>query len=1062
VATALRLITAVGLLLSLSSNSWGNDSLAISKAVAGLRLKFLENKGQMRDMKEQPVPNVLFKAEAPGVDLYVTTSGLTWLFFEPVETDEQTEKEDDETRPLRYERVDMELVGAAIDFSRILKSESQEGHFSYFYPHCPEGIFGVKSFARIEISEIYPGIDWILYNSNEDGFKYDFVVRPEGDATDILLRYFSSDKPQLNKGKLQVPGRIRTLVDGAPVAYLQNTGVQIRAEFVFRSEAKHDEACVTEVGINLGQVSPKETVVIDPLLTWGTFYGGNNYDGVLALDTDGAGNLFAVGYTGSSNFPTFNAGTFYQAAGNQGSQFIIKLTNAGVLAWATCIGTISTSGGLVSLALDPNGNVFVCGSTWSGGMPVHNAGTYFQSPGLNTGSDAFIAKFNGMGALLWATHYGGNGTEYASACEVDFSGNLFVTGVTSSTNFPTQNAGTFYQATIGTATTQGQSAFMLKFDNSGTRLWATYFGYMLNPNTIAVDLAGSAVIAGEALSTGSMTIVSPGSSAWTQSTCINSDIFLAKFLNNGTLVWSSYYGGSAYEGVLGLKTDNNNNIFVTGTTASADFPVLNSGTFFQLNNLSPSAPYDAYILKFTSASVRTWASFLGGSGYEQRSSSHNLCIDYCGNIYVSIETLSTGLPMSQGCPGSYTSASADGTYLCRFTNNGTLNWATYIGGNGYEFRCPITVDANANLYLSGEWIDPSNTMTPAITPTTYPLIPAGIAWFDNTHNGGHDTYFVRFSNIDANQFTYPIVCMPSATLIQPVLAPSFVAGGNFSSSIGLNLNPVTGVISSNGSLPGIYTVTYVPSSSATCDCDTLATSVATVQLSQLSATSSATTICAGSTVQLAANAISSSPIGYYWYPSGPTGSAPIVAPSVSIIYTLLIVNSESCVAVAHRSITVVPLPVVGISGETIKCAGDAFTLAASGAYSYYWTNGCVTPNCTVTINSALTLTVFGYDVNGCVNTATVQLNVSPCASFHELEPANTLFRVFPNPSSDEVIIEGANKPVLLRIISESGRELLTRELLRGENAVLKGLPRGLYLVVGRSEDGVESVKLVIE
>jgi hypothetical protein len=932
--------------LLLVAEAYAGDKIPVSKERASQwkqkqHVQFTENKGQMTDMDGKPVPFVLFKTEATGMDMYITQKGLTYVFLktekEYEETadrlgssgaigNEKTEKEDN--MKTEWNRIDMTLKGASIKKENIITEGMSESFSHYFLAHCPDGITRVRSYQKITIREIYPGIDWVFYNSTEKGFKYDFIIHPGADPKQIQLIYSSLMPLQLDKqGNINIKTEIGTLTENAPVSYLN--GKEIETEFIKTLNQKNDKGGYdTYIQFNVGSYTPSSSerageglLIIDPALLWATFYGGNSYDGPMSIITDASGNVFVTGYTSSTNFPTQNGGAFFQGANIGSVIFILKFNNTGNLLWATYYG----AGGVTanSIATDASGNVFITGQTFSTNFPTQNAGTFFQ--GTNGGSgDAFILKFDNSGNRLWATYYGGSGNDAGKSITTDALGNVCVTGQTQSTDLPTQNTGTFFQGANGGSF----DAFILKFDNTGNRLWATYYGGALDDygNSIATDAFSNVLVTGQTFSTDFPT---QNAGTFFQGTNAGGpDAFILKFGNAGNCLWATYYGGSGWDWGYSIATDASGNLFVAGQTQSTNLPTQNAGTFYQGAN---AGSYDAFILKFSNMVNLLWGTYYGGSGLETIADSyHNLAIDGCGNVYMGFVTNSTNITVQASCDAGYFDNTFNGQYdqfIILFSNNGVLLWATYLGGNGNDFRSPLAVDTNDNLFVSGEWTGS------AVNNATYPLTdPGGGAYYDGTFNGGTDDGFIV-------KFKKKSLVLTLATGV--VNADCNACNGSSTLTPGGGCAPYTYLWSDTqttqtavGFCTGTYTVTVNDNF-----CNTQTTIVTVTGSSGLTTsiqTNNGCTTLGSATVTTSGG---TGMLSYSWNPGGQTTAS--ATGLVAGIYTVTVTDANGCSATNSVNIQ------ASLSAQFIKGTANCTScgckewimITASGGtspYSYLW------------------------------------------------------------------------------------------------------------------------------
>jgi hypothetical protein len=554
---------------------------------------FAGNRGQLSE-------EVLLYSKNSNFNIYITKEGLSFVIYANEKTENQKEPK------ILYSRIDCDLIGGNIKKENItFENEIPNYYENYYTQYAPDGILFVRLYKKVRIKEVYPGIDWILRYDEEGNFHHEFEARPNSNIDQIKIKVRNAEIELIDEGRSALlKTSIGIIKDGNLIAYEGKK--EISAKYTIKDNL---------LSFEIKNYEGREKLLIDPhALVWGTYYGGSNWnnDAAYSISTDANGNVFVVGGTYSTDFPTYDPGGgayFDGTCGTDGNcnydgsnyywdAFILKFTNSGVRLWATYYGG-SGSDYASSISTDANGNVFVVGYTSSTDFPTYDAGggAYYQ--GTNAGwYDAFILKFTNNGIRLWATYYGGSSYDYAYSISTDANGNAFVFGETGSTNFPTYNpgGGAYYQGTNAGL----DDAFILKFNNSGVRLWATYYGgndydYA---SSISTDANGNVFVVGYTYSTNFPTL-NPGGGAYYQGTKAGLlDAFILKFNNSGVRLWATYYGGNNGNGATSISTDADGNVFVVGGTYSTNFPTYDpgGGAYYQPNNAGYS---DAFILKFS-------------------------------------------------------------------------------------------------------------------------------------------------------------------------------------------------------------------------------------------------------------------------------------------------------------------------------------------------------------------------------------------------------------------------------------------------------------------------------
>jgi hypothetical protein len=306
--------------------------------------RFTQNQGQYVTTNQSACPDVLFKAQGAGSDIYLTRQGISYVLVSMDRTEEafhdmageMAEKLRMQSATMRLERLDMHFVGANPN-ATIAHGAALPSYDNFYYAHCPDGITNVPSFDDITYKDIYPHIDWHV--TGRDGqLKTEFIVHPGGDPQDIQMRIGGAQSQQLlADGSLEITGLTGHVNDAAPVA-LQGTA-QIAVQYV------QDGA---NVHFQVAGYDAQQDLVIDPYTrVYSTFFGSSGNEWYLGhvTATDQTGNMYLAGHTSGTNFPA-TAGMYQTANAGANDGFVAKFTNAGARTWCTYYGGSSSEGGI--------------------------------------------------------------------------------------------------------------------------------------------------------------------------------------------------------------------------------------------------------------------------------------------------------------------------------------------------------------------------------------------------------------------------------------------------------------------------------------------------------------------------------------------------------------------------------------------------------------------------------------------------------------------------------------------------------------------------------------------
>ncbi|MGA2076228.1 MAG: SBBP repeat-containing protein [Terriglobia bacterium] len=506
------------------------------------------------------------------------------------------------------------------------------GKSNYFIGNDPDKWrTNVPTYAKVKYEGVYPGVDLVFYG-NQRQLEHDFVVAPGGDASRIALRLGGSKKVSLD-----AEGNLAIAVEGGevrlqrPLVYQEDSGGrrEVPGGYILRG--------AREVAFKVGAYDPTEPLVIDPVLEYSTYLGGSRSDFGVSIAVDSSGNAYVAGYTESSNFPT-TAGAFQTSlTASAGNGFVTKLNSSGsALVYSTYLGG-NNGDGAFGIAVDLSGNAYVTGYTGSSDFPTTPGA--FQTTLASSSTNGFVTKLNPTGsALVYSTYLGGNADDFAIGIVVDSSGDVYVTGVAYSGNFPT-TAGAFQ--TSFAATAGNSNAFVTKLNRTGSALvYSTYLGGTGSDHGdgMAVDSLGNAYVSGFAQSANF-----PTTAGAFQTALAGSQNAFVTELNPGgsALLYSTYLGGSSSDYAVCLAVDSSGNAYVSGFARSANFPTT-AGAF----QTALAGSQNAFVTELNpGGSALVYSTYFGGSDEDQ---GYGIAVDSLGNAYVTGYTASSNFPATEG------------------------------------------------------------------------------------------------------------------------------------------------------------------------------------------------------------------------------------------------------------------------------------------------------------------------------------------------------------------------------------------------------------------------------
>ncbi len=656
--------------------------------------KIAENYGKIplhfEPNQGQTVESVKFYARGKGYGIFLQDKSAT-LFLQ--ETKDQKPNSKSRTAILQ-----MNLVGA--NSAESAGQEELPGKTNYFIGNdASKWQSDVSNYGKVKFEKVYDGVD-LVYYGNQRRLEYDFVVAPNADTNQIKLNFEGAKSVKLDEksGDLLLETALGTIRQHKPFAYQQIDGERLEIAAVYKvqspkSKVQSPKSETSTISIALGDYDKSKELIIDPILAYSSFLGGdkNDYGTDIAVDADG--NAYVTGYTLSVNFPVTPgalkttllpiASTVYGW-----DAFVSKINPTGTgLVYSTYLGTNSGSDIGYGIAVDSGGNAYITGTTDHASFPIVNA----QQPTYGGNSDAFIAKLNPTGsALLFSTFYGGSFSDNGQRIRL-VNGDLYLTGSTTSSNFPT-TTGVLKPAPCSGAgcATMGSDAFAAKFNTNGIAQWATLlggnnaeFGFDL-----ALDANNNSYVVGYTLSNDF-----PATAGAFQTTYGGgTDGFAAKINSSGTtLDYATYLGGGLQsDRIWSVDVDAGGNAYLAGQTENSSFPTT-AGAFDTVWNNSA----DAFLTKLNPTGTGlVYSTFLGGTGADK---AFAVKVAPNGEAFLGGETGSANLnfPLRNSLQGNLGSM-----FLTRFNAAGSdIVFSSLLGTGSVK---SIALDATNNAYLTGE------------------------------------------------------------------------------------------------------------------------------------------------------------------------------------------------------------------------------------------------------------------------------------------------------------------------------------------------------------------------
>ena len=589
--------------------------------------------------------------------------------------------------------VRMELAGAAADVVPVAEERLSATTHLYTGSAGTPAHSQTGNWARVRVPEVYAGVD-LAYDARQSSFELSFSVAPRANPERIRLRFRGERRIRIDAaGDLVLETQAGMLRFRRPLAYQPDAAGSkpVSASFRLREGV---------LSFRVGPYNRLKPLIIDPVVSFSSFLGGSGFDSVNAVAADSSGASYVTGETDSMVFPSMGGSGVRPSR----DAFVCKLSNDSAHLLYTTILSGSGRDAGQAIAVDSSGSAVVAGLT-SGGFPVTAGALQTVYGGLQ---DAFVARLNPNGQLVYATYLGGPAADVATGVALDQSGNTYVTGYTASLRFPT-TAGVPQTTYAGGA----YDAFVSKLNASGALVYSTLLGGSGNDtaSSIAVTSGGGACIAGQTNSK-NLPLVNP-----VQTTVGGGGNAFVGCLNSTGSAWQylTYLGGvccMSADGANSVAVDGSGAVYIAGSASNLDFPTT-ANAFQQFNQ----GTYDAFVAKLSSSGSLVYSTLIGGSGSDSAAS---IAVDSTGRAWVAGDTNSFDFPTAGSWVTSPGGGAFDGFVSVLSADGSKLLNSGYLAGSADDRAFGIALTGTNSAAIVGMTDSPDFPTTPGVLQPSAP------------------------------------------------------------------------------------------------------------------------------------------------------------------------------------------------------------------------------------------------------------------------------------------------------------------------------------------------------